>query len=133
MILSTLAGRSDWEIVCLFSIIYLSIQFLLVLFFLCLLSFCTKERICLFGFGLEKVSRIFDFDFDEWLNCRRFFNHYRDFFHDHSLNKILILGQFARTTNNWCTHDLSKTYVYCAFNLYVKSEHIRLAVDIRVT
>lgn len=43
----------------------------------------------------------------------------------------LVYGQFPRTTSTWCTHDVSLTYVNCAFNLFVDGEHKRLVVAVR--
>lgn len=130
-----LASQNDWETFCLFLYFYYflyllqySIPFCPVLL-LCLPSFCQKERMCLilvFRKGFN--TRIFDFD--EWQN--RWFSYpYWDFFHNYSFYNNLVYGQFARTTSNWCTHDVNVTYVYCAFNLYVDGEHMRLAVNVR--
>lgn len=44
-----------------------------------------------------------------------------------------MYGQFARTTSNWCTHDVIVTYVYNSFNLYVDCGHMRLGANVRVT
>lgn len=50
----------------------------------------------------------------------------------YTLHVLLLYGQIHLITSNLCTHDVSMTYVYYAFNVYGDGGHQLTAGNVRL-
>lgn len=98
---------------------------------LCLQPLCQKEHNYLFVWFLFRGGLREALIWFWWMVKLSIFFNLWGFFSLSLLCVYLVYGQLARTMSNWCTHDVSMTYVYCAFNSYADDE--QHAVNVRVT